>query len=60
MVIDSGSLEELIKDLSYPKDKATELRNAFDKDGLFDIVAILEGHVAGYAKELWFLQSMMA
>ena len=27
---------------------------------VFDVVAVLEDHIAGYNKELWFLKSMMA
>ena len=57
---DTEVLEELLKDLTYLKNKAVELRAAFDEEGEFSIVAVLEGHIAGYAKEIWFLESMMA
>ena len=57
---DSEVLEVLLKDLSYLKEEATELRNEFDKESNFEIVSVLEGHIASYAKEIWFLQSMMA
>ena len=57
---DEEVLKEVLKDLTYLKDKATELRAAFDAESAFDVVAVLEDHVAGYAKEIWFLNSMMA
>ena len=60
---DSYRDEEVIKiiseDMSYLKGKAEALRLEADAEGLFDIVAVLEDHVAGYNKELWFLRSMM-
>ena len=56
--------EEVIRiiseDMAYLKGKAESLRLDADAEGLFDIVAVLEDHVAGYNKELWFLRSMMA
>ena len=61
---DSYRDEEVIKiiseDMAYLKGKAEALRLEADAEGLFDIVAVLEDHVAGYNKELWFLRSMMA
>ena len=56
--------EEVIKiiseDMACLKGKAEALRLEADAEGLFDIVAVLEDHIAGYNKELWFLRSMMA
>ena len=56
--------EEVLKiiagDLSYLKSKAEEIRLAMAEEDIFDAVAMLEEHVAGYEKELWFLNSMMA
>ena len=57
---DEEVLDIVLKDLTYLKDEATKLRAEFDAEGNFSIVAMLEGHVAGYEKEIWFLQSMMA
>ena len=61
---DSYRDEEVIKiiseDMAYLKGKAEALRLEADAEGLFDIVAVLEDHVAGYNKELWFLRSMLA
>ena len=60
---DSYRDEEVIKiiseDMAYLKGKAEALRLEADAEGLFDIVAALEDHIAGYNKELWFLRSMM-
>ena len=56
---DGEVLAELLKDLEYLKGKATELRHAFDEEGEFSIVMMLEDHVAGYEKEIWFLKSML-
>ena len=57
---DDEVLKVVLDDLTYLKDKATSLRAEFDEAGNFGIVAMLEEHVAGYEKEIWFLQSMMA
>ena len=61
---DSYRDEEVIRiiseDMAYLKGKAEALRLEADAEGLFDIVAALEDHIAGYNKELWFLRSMMA
>ena len=61
---DSYRDEEVIRiiseDMAYLKGKAEALRLEADAEGLFDIVAALEDHIAGYQKELWFLSSMMA
>ena len=61
---DSYRDEEVIKiiseDMAYLKGKAEALRLEADAEGLFDIAAALEDHIAGYNKELWFLRSMMA
>ena len=46
--------------MSLLKDEAIKLRAEMDAEGLFDVVAALEAHIAGYNKELWFLRSMMA
>ena len=57
---DEEVLKILFDDMSLLKDEAVKLREAVDAEGLFDVVAALEDHVAGYNKELWFLRSMMA
>ena len=57
---DEEVLKILFDDMSLLKDEAIKLRSEMDAEGLCDVVAVLEDHVAGYNKELWFLRSMMA
>ena len=57
---DEEVIRIIAEDMAYLKGKAEALRSEADSEGLFDIVAVLEDHVAGYNKELWFLRSMMA
>ena len=57
---DQEVLKIVLDDLTYLRSKAAELRGAFDADGEFTAVAMMEDHVAGYDKEIWFLNSMMA
>ena len=53
-------LQILIEDLSHLKSEAESLREKMASEDIFDVVAVLEEHIAGYNKELWFLNSMMA
>lgn len=48
------------KDLRTMKDLAIVIRKEADGEGDFETVAVFEEHVAGYSKNLWFLQAMMA
>lgn len=48
-----GYLEEM-------KALAVEIRNLADEEGDFETVAEFEGHVAGYSKNIWFINSMLA
>ena len=57
---DSEVLQILVDDLSCLKNKAAEVRSVMAENDVFDIVAVMEEHIAGYNKELWFLRSMMA
>ena len=52
-------LKEVLADTEHLKAEAVELRKSFDEEDNFSVVAMLEDHVAGYEKEIWFLQSMM-
>ena len=56
---DDEVLKEVLADFTYLKNKATELRSVFDEAGNFSVVAMLEDHVVGFEKEIWFLESMM-
>ena len=53
-------LKEVLADTIYLKEKAQELRDYFDEEGVFSIVAMLEDHIVTYEKEVWFLNSMVA
>ena len=57
---DSEVLQILIDDLSALKSEAAKVRAEMAENDVFDVVAVLEDHIAGYNKELWFLKSMMA
>ena len=57
---DEEVLKIIADDMEALKAQAESIRLDADKDDLFDIVAMMEEHVAGYEKELWFLRSMMA
>ena len=57
---DEEVLKIIADDMEALKAQAEAIRLDADKDDLFDIVAMMEEHVAGYEKELWFLRSMMA
>ena len=57
---DDEVLNIVLEDLKYLRDKALELRTYFDENGVFSVVNVLEDHIAGYEKEIWFLESMMA
>ncbi|MCC5908853.1 MAG: DNA starvation/stationary phase protection protein [Clostridiaceae bacterium] len=60
---DKFSTTEVIQivkdDLTKMKDLATEIRNAADEADDFGIVAEFEDHVAGYNKNLWFIDAML-
>lgn len=61
-VKDFGTKEvlEIVKaDLELMNNLATEIRNLADEEGDFTTVAIFEDHVAGYDKNLWFVNSML-
>ncbi|NLY45073.1 MAG: DNA starvation/stationary phase protection protein [Tissierella sp.] len=61
-VKDFGTKEvlEIVKaDLELMNNLATEIRSLADEEGDFTTVAIFEDHVAGYDKNLWFLNSML-
>ena len=55
--------EEVIKiiaeDMAQLKAAAEALRMKMAEEDVFDVVAVLEEHIASYQKELWFLNSMM-
>ena len=56
---DSEVLKEVLSDTELLYNQAVELRKSFDEDGNFSVVTMLEDHIIGYEKEIWFLKSMM-
>ena len=56
---DEKVLEEVLSDIEHLKEEAAGLRESFDEDGVFSVVNMLEDHIVGYEKEIWFLKSMM-
>ena len=57
---DEEVLKIIADDMAQLKAAAEALRLKMVEEDVFDIVAVLEEHIAGYNKELWFLHSMMA
>ncbi len=53
------SLETVKKDLEAMKELAVSIRNGADEAGDFEAVAVFEGYVADYSKNIWFLDSML-
>ena len=51
-------IAEVLADTKLLKAQAVALRNEFDAADEFTVVAMLEDHIAGYEKEIWFLESM--
>jgi len=54
------SLEIVLDYLKEMKKLATEIRNEADEDGDFEVVAEFEVHVAGYSKNIWIINTMLA
>ena len=54
------ALKILAADLNLMKDLATEIRNVADEENDFTTVMMFEDHVAYYAKNLWFINSMLS
>ena len=56
---DDEVLKEVLADLEHLKAEAAELRKGFAEEDAFSAVAMMEEHIAGYDKEIWFLKSMV-
>ena len=54
------SLKLVLKDLKEMKKMATEIRNAADEEGDFQVVGEMEEHVDYYSLKIWFVESMLA
>ena len=56
---DSDVLEVVLADIKLLRDQAVEIRKSFIEEDNFSVVAMLEEHIVGYEKEIWFLESMI-
>lgn len=56
---DTEVLSHLRSDLETLKTLATDIRNSADEEGDFVTVALYEDFVGGFAKNLWFINSMV-
>lgn len=55
----SESFNTVLNDYQVLLNKALEVRQSADANDDFTTVALMEEHVAGYQKELWFIKSML-
>lgn len=55
----SEALQITLDDLVTLRNEASSLRNASDAEGWFSAVALFEGQIEFYNKQIWFLQSML-
>ena len=49
-----------LADLELLRDQALEIRKAADAHDCFGVANLMEDHVTNYAKQIWFLRSMLA
>ena len=54
------ALEITLADLETLRDQAAAVRALADKDDVFGVANLMEDHIANYAKQIWFLRSMLA
>lgn len=55
---DVNVLREILEDIKILKEQAVAIRNEFAELDEFTVTMMLEDHIAGYEKEIWFLESM--
>ncbi len=53
----TNSYKMILEDFQYLKTKAIDIRSIADEVGDFGTVAIMEDHVLGYDKQIWFIES---
>ena len=54
------ALQLTLADLELLCDQAASVRAIADKGDVFGIANLMEDHIANYAKQIWFLRSMLA
>lgn len=53
------ALKIIKSDFEYMKNQAIEIRNLADEENDFETVAMFEGFISEYSKNIWFLNSIM-
>ena len=53
-------LESVLADLELLQNQALEIRKAADAHDCFGVANLMEDHITNYAKQIWFLRSMLA
>ena len=54
------ALEITLADLELLRDQALGIRKAADAHDCFGVANLMEDHITNYAKQIWFLRSMLA
>ena len=54
------ALEITLADLDLLREQALAIHKAADEHGCFGVTNLMENHVENYAKQIWFLRSMLA
>lgn len=54
------ALQTTLADLETLRDQAASIRALADKDDVFGVTNLMEDHIQNYAKQIWFLRSMLA
>ncbi|WP_295163492.1 Dps family protein [Selenomonas sp. F0473] len=54
------ALQIALSDLETLRDQAAAVRTLANKDDVFGIANLMEDHIENYAKQIWFLRSMLA
>ena len=54
------ALQTALADLETLRDQAANVRALADKDDVFGVANLMEDHIQDYAKQIWFLKSMLA
>ena len=55
---DGEVLKELVSDFEHLRAEALDIHESLSEN--FAVVAMMEEHISGYDKELWFLKAMLA
>ena len=54
------ALQTALADLETLRDQAASIRALADKEDVFGVTNMMEDHIQNYAKQIWFLKSMLA